>query len=288
MKAFSAVARHLSFTAGANELGLSTKVISNQVRHLEDRLGVQLLHRTTRRVTLTDTGKAYLERCVTLLQDFEDTESLVQEWQSELAGPIRISAPTAFGSAELIQAIGPFQAAHPKVQVDLRLSDHHVNIVDEGFDLAVRFGQLQDSTLLARKLLTMRVVVFAAPKYLEQHGEPQHPSALSTHNCLLQQSSAEPAIWRFQEDDKPMSVRVQGSFKANSPRAVAHAAVGGVGIGMAPLYVVQPFIQTGELKLLFESFEATAFPLQAVYPPTKHLVLRVRALIDHLVEHFAE
>lgn len=288
MRTFAAVARHLSFTKGAKELGLSTKVASNQVRHLENRLGVQLLHRTTRRVTLTDTGQAYFERCVSLLEEFDDVESLVQERQSELAGLIRITAPTAFGSAQLVKALAPFQANHPKVNIDLRLSDHHVNILEEGFDLAIRFGQLLDSTLIARKLLSMRVVVFASPTYLTNRGEPSHPRALATHNCLLQQSSAEPAVWQFQKDGDPFSVRINGDFRANSPRAIAHMAASDLGIGMAPLYIAAPFVARGELELLFEAYEATTLPLQAVYPPTKRLVIRTRALIDHLVDYFAD
>lgn len=286
MRAFSAVARHLSFTGGAKERGLSTKVVSNQVRYLENRLGVQLFHRTTRRVALTDTGRAYFERCLSLLEEFDDVESLVQEKQSQLAGPIRISAPTAFGSAELVKALALFQTDHSKVNIDLRLSDHHVNIMEEGFDLAIRFGNLQDSTLISRKLLTMRVVVFASPAYLKTKGVPQHPRALSAHNCLLQNSSAEPTVWQFQEDGDRFSVRVAGGFRANSPRAIAHMAAGSLGIGMTPLYVAEPFLARGELRLLFEAYEATRFPLQAVYPHTKHLVLRTRALIDHLVDYF--
>ena len=123
--------------------------------------------------------------------------AVVQERQSELAGPIRITAPTGFGSRELVEAIRPFQIAHPKVSINLHLSDQHVDILDEGFDLAIRFGPLQNSTLIARKLLTMRLVVFASPEYINTHGEPLHPSDLSTHNCLLQSSSADPEHWAF-------------------------------------------------------------------------------------------
>ncbi len=288
MRAFAAVARQHSFTAGARELGLSTKVASNHVRALEERLGVQLLHRTTRKVTLTDTGRAYYERCVPLLDQFDEVESVVQARQSELAGLIRMTAPTAFGSAQLIdQALATFQATHPKVEIDLHLADHRMNIVEEGFDLALRFGALEDSNFMARKLLDMRLVIHAAPSYLSEHGEPRHPSALATHNCLRQQTSAEPALWRFQDENGPFTVRVNGSFRANSPRAVAHMAAGGLGVGMTPLYVAQPFVDTGQLKLLFEDFEATALPLHAVYPGTRHLVARVRALIDHLVDSFS-
>ncbi len=284
MRAFAAVARQQSFTAGAKELGLTTKVVSNQVRALEERLGVQLLFRTTRRVSLTDTGAAYFKRCLSLLDQFDEVESLVQARQSELAGLIRMTAPTAFGSAELARAIAPFQAQHPQVEIDLQLADHRVNIVEDGFDLALRFGQLDDSTLIARKLLDMRVVVYASPDYLAKYGEPDHPRALVTHNCLRLQTSSDAASWPFRDASGEFNVRVKGSVRANSPRAVAHLAAAGCGIGMTPLYVAEPLLQRGELKLLFEIYEARVFPLHAVYPGTRHLVARVRALIDHLVQ----
>lgn len=288
MRVFSAVARHNSFTAGAKELGLSTKVASNHVRALEARLGVQLLYRTTRRVTLTDTGQAYYDRCIALLDQFDEVEGLVQAQQAELAGLIRVTAPTAFGSRELIdQALASFLSQHPKVQVDLRLADHRVNLIEEGFDLALRFGTLPDSNFLARKILDMRLVTYAAPAYLSSHGTPRHPAALATHNCLLQQSSAEPARWQYSDKGEVMHVRVDGSFRANSPRAVAHMAARGLGIGRTPHYVAAPFLQNGALKLLLEEYEGDALTLHAVYPGTRHLVARVRALIDHLVECFS-
>ena len=288
MRTFSAVARHQSFTGGAKELGLSTKVASNQVRALEAKLGVQLFNRTTRRVSLTDTGEAYYARVVPLLDQFDEAESVVQTRQAELAGPIRITAPTGFGSVELVAALAPFLEQHPKVEIDLRLADHHVNIVEDGIDLAIRFGTLADSTLMARKLLDMRMVVYAAPSYLAAHGEPKHPSALATHTCLRQQFGAESTTWAFMENGKPLNVRVGGSFRANSPRAVAQMAVTGVGIGRTPMYVAKPFIEKGELTLLFEDFETPGIPLHALYPSTRHLVARIRALIDHLAQTLAQ
>ena len=287
MRAFTAVARQHSFTAGAKELGLSTKVVSNQVRALEEKLGVQLLFRTTRRVSLTDTGQAYYDRCVPLLDQFDEVEDLIQARQSELAGLIRITAPTAFGSAELAQALAGFQAIHPKVEIDLQLADHRINIVEDGFDLALRFGELEDSTLMARKLLDMRVVVYASPDYLREHGEPGHPQALATHNCLRQQAASDSSHWAFYDGDDLVQVRVSGSVRANSPRAIAHLAASGSGIGRTPLYVAEPFLQRGELKLLFEDYETPGFPLHAVYPGTRHLVARVRALIDYLTTALA-
>lgn len=287
MRTFVAVAAQESFTAAARQLGISTKLASKYVARLEKRLGVQLFNRTTRSVSLTDTGQAYLQRCVPWLDQLDEMEGVVQARHSELAGPIRLTAPTGFGSRELVHAIRPFQRAHPKVQFEMQLSDQHVAIIDEGFDLAIRFGALQDSTLVARKLMDMRVVVIASPEYLKAHGEPARPEALSEHNCLMQLTSVEPNIWRFRIDGEVKAIRVDGAFRANSPRAIVHMAEGGMGIGRCPYYSAAPFLQSGALKLLFEAEESHSSTLYAVYPPSRHLTARIRALIDHLADWFS-
>lgn len=288
MRSFIAVARQRSFTGGAKQLDISTKLSSKYVRQLEQRLGAQLFHRTTRSVTLTETGQAYFARCIQVLDQFDELEGLVQLRQSELAGPIRITAPTGFGSTHLVDALSPFQQAHPNVRIQLQLSDHYLSLVEEGFDLAVRFGELGDSNFIARKLMDVRLVVFASPDYLAKHGEPEHPSALSTHNCLLMKSSVDPEHWTFRIEGEKRSYRVDGTFQANSPRAIAQMAASGLGIGMCPLYAIEPYLASGELQLLFEDKEATRLPLNAVYPLNRHLTARVRALIDHLAEVFGE
>lgn len=287
MRVFVAVADQQSFTRGAKRLGMSTKLASKYVRQLEEHLGAQLFNRTTRRVTLTDTGRAYRERCVPLLDQLDELEDVVRARQSALDGSIRITAPTGFGSRELVQALEPFQRAHPNVSIQLQLSDHHVAIIDEGIDLAVRFGALKDSSLVARKLMDMRVVVIASPAYLAKHGRPDHPSALATHNCLLQLTAADPTTWTFAIDGEEMSVRVNGSFRANSPRAVAYMAAGDMGIGRCPYYTAKPFLERDALEILFEEQEANATTLYAVYPPNRHLTARIRALIEHLAAWFA-
>jgi len=286
MRTFVAVARQKSFTAGAKLLGISTKLASKYVRQLEDRLDAQLFNRTTRSVTLTETGRAYFNRCIPLLEQFDELEGVIQQRQSELAGLIRITAPTGFGGSHLVDAIRPFQLANPKVTIDLHLSDHRVAVVEEGLDLAIRFGELQDSTLMARKLMDMRLVVIVSPDYLAKYGEPNHPRALLTHNCLIQKTSTNPENWRFRINDKLESFKVAGSFQANSPRAITAMVAGGLGIGMCPYYAVEPFLKTGELKILFEENEAVKLGLYAVYPPSRHLTARIRALIDHLVGQF--
>ncbi len=284
MRTFAAVAAHGSFTDAARRLGISTKLASKYVRQLEERLDAQLFHRTTRSVKLTETGRAYYERCLPLLDQFDELEGLVQARQSELAGPIRITAPTGLGANQLVRALRPFQAAHPKVSIELHLSDHHVSVIDQGFDLAIRFGALRDSNLIARKLMDMRIVCSASPDYLNRHGVPADPHALSTHNCLLQTTSEAADHWEFKLDGVVQIVTVNGNFCANSPLAVANMAAGGLGIGRTPLYTVQPFVESGRLRLLFEENEAKILGLYTVYPPGRHLTARIRAVIDHLAD----
>ena len=286
MRTFVAVAAHTSFTEVARRVGISTKLASKYVGQLEERLDAQLFHRTTRSVTLTETGAAYYERCLPLLEQFDELEGLVQEKQSELAGRIRITAPTGFGALRLVQMLKPFQTAHPKVSVELHLSDHHVSLVDEGFDLAIRFGALKDSSLVARKLMDMRIVCCVSPAYLNTYGEPRDVSALSTHNCLLHIIAGNPDQWEFKGPQGHMTISVSGNFHANSPLAVANMAADGLGIGRVPLYIVQPFLDDGRLQLLFEKEETKVIGLYAVYPPSRHLTARIRALIDHLATQF--
>ena len=286
MRVFVAVAKQQSFTAGAELCGVSSKLASKYVRQLEERLGAQLFNRTTRSVTLTETGGAYFNRCVPLLDQFDELEGLVQARQSELAGTIRITAPTGFGSTKLIEAIRPFQLDNPKIVIDLHLSDHHVGVIEEGFDLAIRFGAMKDSSLIARKLMSMPIVAYASPGYLAEHGKPSHPTELASHRCLLQKFSSDTTYWKFKVDGELQSFAVSGSFYADAPRAIAQAALGDLGIGMSPLYCIEEFLESGKLVQLFEKEASLAMDLHAVYPPGRHLTARIRALIDHLVVAF--
>jgi len=286
MKTFAAVAAHQSFTEGARQVGISTKLASKYVGQLEERLNAQLFNRTTRSVTLTDTGQSYYARCLPLIEQFDELEGLVQQRQSELAGRIRITAPTGYGSSQLVHLLQPFQAAHPKVSIELHLSDHHVSLVEEGHDLAIRFGVLKDSSLVARKLIDMRIVCCASPDYLANFGDPKEPAALTTHNCLLQATTALTDHWEFKSRRGPYTVPVSGNFRANSPLAVANMAAEGLGVGRIPLYTAQPFLDAGRLKLIFEAEEAKVLGLYAVYPPSRHLTGRIRTIIDHLAAQF--
>jgi DNA-binding transcriptional LysR family regulator len=279
MQTFVAVAKQKSFTGGAKILGISTKLASKYVAQLEKKVGAQLLHRTTRNVTLTETGAAYLERSVPILDQINELEGVIQAKQSELAGPIRIAAPTSFGSNELVHALALFKQNHPRVVIDLQLSDQRISIVEDGFDLALRFGDLEDSTLIARKLTDMKVVVFSSQEYLIKHGEPKHPDALSTHDCLVFSSSVDPSHWKFKMGRRTFVVPIKGSFRSNSPLAIVNMVLGGLGIGRVPIYILEQYIKNGELKVLFDEFNTADFALNAIYPPSRHLTSRIRALI---------
>lgn len=286
MRTFVAVATHNSFTEGAKRVGISTKLASKYVGQLEQRLNAQLLHRTTRSVTLTDTGRSYYDRCLPLLDQFDELEDLVQLRQTDLSGRIRITAPTGFGVLHLVRLLHPFQHAHPDVEIELHLSDHNISLVDDGFDLAVRFGALKDSNLVARKLMDMRIVCCAAPAYLERHGIPKDPHALTNHNCLIQTIGTQNDQWEFKGADGMYRVPVSGNFRANSPPALASMVADGLGIARMPLYTAQPYLENGRFVILFEEAEAQSVGLYAVYPPSRHLTARIRALIDHLAAQF--
>ena len=286
MRAFVAVARERSFTAAGQRLGMSTKVVSKYVQRLESNLDTQLFNRTTRSVSLTDIGSVYLDHCGRILEQLDELESLVQQRQTALAGPIRITAPTGFGSTQLAQALLPFMHSHPAVSIELILSDSRVALVEEGFDLAVRVGLLRDSTLMARKLSDMPLVVYAAPSYLETHGTPAEPATLATHSCLVDENQANATLWHFHSSGGDTAVKVSGPLRANSPLAVAQMALGGLGIARGPLYTVKAALEDGRLQQILPEYSTDVFGLYALYPLNRHLTARVRALIDHLVEQF--
>ena len=285
MRAFAAVAQEGSFTAAARRLDLSTKLVSKYVQQLESKFDVQLFNRTTRSVALTDEGTAYLERCQPILAQLDELESVVRQRQTALAGPIRVTAPTGFGATILTEALADFMHAHPQVEVDLKLSDNRVALVEEGFDLAVRVGSLRDSTLIARRLDNMPLIVCASPAYLREHGQPRDPKALATHNCLVDENQSDATIWRFHSRRGDVVVKVGGTFRANSPAAIARMAIGGLGIARSPRYVVEHALEQGELTQLLPEFDTDEFGLYALYPYNRHLTSRVRALIDHLATH---
>ncbi len=282
MRAFAAVAAEGSFTRGADRLGIAVQTASKYVRALEKRLGAPLFDRNTRSVKLNDTGTAYLERCLDLLEQFDEVEASIQQQHQALKGRIRITGSTNFGERYLVPSIGRFTAKHPELSVDVTLTGRKVALVEEGFDLAVRIGSPADSTLVARRLAPMRVVVCASPVYLEQHGRPTSPADLSEHRCAIDTNFRSDRNWPFRIDGELVRVPVEGPIQVNTPGAARQLAVNDLAIAMCPMYVVSRDIVAGRLEVLFPEHEAYDFGVYALYPHRRHLSPRVRGLVDHL------
>lgn len=282
MRAFALVAQAASFSKAAERLGKSPRLVSKYVADLEEALGVQLLNRTTRSVALTEAGSTYLSMCEPLLEGFDELEEAVRNTQTELRGVIRISAPTGFGAQRLAPSLAAFAAQHPEVEIDLRLNDRRVSLVEEGLDLALRIGPMRDSSLVQRRLAEMPMVVCAAPSYLARAGQPRHPRALSTHEAVLYDSMREPVVWRFSIDGQEVSVPVQGRMQVNSPAAAAQLAIAGVAVVRCPAYTVAEQLKDGTLVELFAEHRMAPYVVAALFPQNRRLTTRLRRLIDHL------
>jgi DNA-binding transcriptional LysR family regulator len=286
IRAFVAVAEALSFSEGARRLARSPAQVSKLVAHLEDRLGARLLNRTTRDVSLTDTGRAYLERARGLLDDYDALESSVRDVKGP-RGLIKISAPVAFGASELEPALLDFASTCPEIGLEVAFTDRLVNLVEEGLDMAVRISRLADSSLIARRLAPARIVTCASPDYLEREGEPRHPSELADRDVILDLNASDPALWVFGHADRSSEVRVHGRLRFASADACVAAARAGFGIARSPAFVAAESLRSGHLRTILKSFEPEPLYIHAVYPHARHLAPKVRALVDFLVRRFA-
>ena len=286
MAAFAAVADARSFTQGARRLGVSSAQISKLVARLEDRLRARLLNRTTPDVSLTDTGRAFLERARALLDDFEALESSIRD-EAGPKGLLRISAPVAFGAEQLDPALVDFAEAYPEVSLEVFYVDRMVNLVDEGFDVAIRIGQLTDSSLIARKLAPVHMVTCASPAYLQAHGVPQSPADLRAHEAIIDLNQHDPYLWNFGANGECMETRVHGRLRFASPEACLEAAERGFGVARAPDFVAADSLRSGRLSALLCNFEPQVVHVHAVYPHAKHLAAKVRVFVDFLARRFA-
>jgi DNA-binding transcriptional LysR family regulator len=286
MAAFAAVADARSFTQGARRLGVSSAQVSKLVARLEDRLGARLLNRTTRDVSLTDTGRAYLERARILLEDFAALEGSVRD-EAGPRGLLRVSAPVAFGAKQLDPALFDFAEAYPEVSIEVSYGDRMVNLVDEGFDVGVRIGQLSDSSLIARKLAPVRMVTCASPSYLQARGTPQTPADLSAHQAIIDLNMRDPNVWNYGAEGECMETRVHGRLRFASPEACLAAAERGFGIARAPDFVAADSLKAGRLSTLLCNFESEMVHVHAVYPHARHLAAKVRVFVDFLAKRFA-
>ncbi|MHA1113991.1 MAG: LysR family transcriptional regulator [Alphaproteobacteria bacterium] len=286
MAVFAQVVDSRGFSAAAARLGLSKSAVSKRVGRLEGRLGARLLNRTTRRLSLTEEGAAYYARCQRILADIEEAEAAVARLHDEPRGTLRVNAPMSFSLLHLAPAIPEFLALYPELRIDLTLADRFVDLVNEGYDLAVRVARLPDSSLIARKLAPARVVLCAAPDYLRRHGRPRVPADLSVHNCLVYSNLPRPEEWRLMGPDGPVSVRVSGNYRADNGDVLRRALLAGMGIGLLPTFLVGRDVQGGALESVLDGAMLQAQSVYAVYPPGGRPPAKLRAFIDFLAGRF--
>ena len=282
MNVFTHVVEAHGFTAASARLGLSRASVSKHIAQLEAHLGGQLLQRTTRRVSLTEIGKAYYARCKAILEDVTEAESLVSGLSSEPRGTLRLNVPMTFGLRQIAPLLGRFTALYPNLHIDLSFSDRLVDVVEEGYDLVIRIAKLKDSNLIARRLAPARLVICASPDYLEQHGRPQTAEELSRHRCLRYSYASNSNEWRISKKGREQRIRVSGPLLLNNGDAICTAAEHGAGIAMLPTFIVGDSIRTGRLDRILEDYECPSVGIHAVYSSSRHLTAKVRTVIDFL------
>ena len=287
MTAFARVAETRSFSEAARRLGTSKSVVSRQIMALEADLGARLFHRTTRSMTMTEAGEGYYERVSRILTEVDEANQSVTRLQTAPRGRLRVNAPMTFGIRHLAPAIPDFLALHPEVEIDRTMNDRFVDLIDEGYDMAVRIGRLTDSALVARKLAPLRRVVCASPAYLAARGVPLSPADLAAHDCLSYSNMAAAAEWSFAgPDGKPMSVEVRGRLRVNNGDALRIAALRGLGLANQPSVIIGADLQAGTLVGVLTDYVIQDGGIYAVYPHLRHLSPKVRAFVDFLAERF--
>ncbi|WP_339745292.1 LysR substrate-binding domain-containing protein [uncultured Maricaulis sp.] len=277
---FVAVAEAESFTAAAKRLGISTAQVSRQVGALEARLAVKLFYRTTRKVTITDTGQIYYIHCRQVLDGLAEAERAISDLHQTPKGRLNLTAPVTYGENRIAPLVNDFVARYPVLDVNLNLTNQMLDLVAEGYDLAIRLGQLEDSSMMAKRLASRAHHVCASPGYLAVHGAPHTLSELDRHNCL--QGTA--GNWRFQEGGKVRHIRVTGNLRCNSGSSLVDAARKGIGIIQLPDYYVDAELRSGRLVSMLDAYRAPDDGIWAIYPHNRHLSPKVRLLIDHLGE----
>jgi len=278
---FVYVAETESFTLAAKKLLISTAQVSRQVTALENRLKVKLFYRTTRKVSLTQEGRLFYQDCRAVLDGLELAETTITNLQSAPQGKIKLTASVTYGEQQVLPLINDFLLLYPDIQISAQLSNQKIDLVDEGYDLAIRLGKLHDSTLMAKKLAQRTNYVCASPAYLNKHGTPHTLSELSQHNCLLGTMD----YWRFLENGKDKNIRVSGRVRFNSGYGLVDAALKGVGIVQLPDYYVKEQLDCGHLITLLDHYREPDEGIWAVYPHNRQLSTKIRLLVDYLAKH---
>lgn len=287
LRVFAKVVETQSFTEAARQLGLSRAMASKHIQALESGLSVRLLNRTTRKLSLTEAGSAFYTRTAPLLADLDDAEAEVADLHTTPRGLLKVNAPVSFAVLQLAPILPQFMADNPDMQIELTLNDRRVDLVDEGYDLALRIGDLEDSSLIARRIAPARLVACATPTYLKRHGTPAHPRDLADHRCLIYTLGRRPGRWAFNPaeggDGAPVSIDVDGPLRSNNGDILRQAALGDQAIAVLPTFIVGPDIMSGALVPILCDWRIPDFGVYAVYPQNRHVSAKLRRFIDFLV-----
>jgi DNA-binding transcriptional LysR family regulator len=288
MQLYVSVVETGSISAAAERLNLAKSAVSRRLADLETRLGVSLIHRTTRRLNLTDTGRAYYDRCIVILADLEEAESAVSQSHRALQGRLKVALPHSFGLLHLAPLIQDFMTRHPEVRFELDFNDRQIDLMQEGFDLAIRIATLADSSLIARRLAPIRHAVCASPDYLARYGTPSVAADLAHHVGLAYSNLNDPGLWSYRgPDGLPGSVRVPLRLAASSGEFLIRAAIAGEGLILFPTFYLHEALRSGQLVKVLTDHSWPELSAYAVYPPTRHLSSRVRAFIDFVADRLA-
>lgn len=288
MEMFVRIVETGSFSAVARQMGTTQPTVSKQLTALEKRLGARLLQRSTRKLSLTESGQAYYDRCKRIVDEVREAEGTLGKMQTSLAGALHVNSSIAFGELFVAPLILQFQQQNPELSAELTLNDRFIDLLEEGVDVALRIGRLTDSSLVARRVGATRRIVVATPAYLRKNGCPKHPLDLADHNCLLYSYLSTGNEWSFQGADGEIRVRVSGSFKSNNGHALAQAVSAGVGIAMGPDWLMHERLASGEIEAILPEYTPRPLDINAVYPSNRLLSAKVRAFIDYLQQEFAK
>jgi len=283
MQVFCKVVEVGSFAGAAERLDMSTSAVSRQVAQLETLIDARLLNRTTRRISLTENGSAYYERCLQLLADLEETEEMVGTNTASPRGTLRLTAPISFGASHLAPALGEFARLYPAMKFDVVLADRTIDLIEEGLDLAIRIGNLGSQNLVARKIGEAQGLMCASPDYLARRGSPQVPEDLAQHDCLTYAYTAESNLWSFErQGEVTRKIRVSGAVHANNGTVLGELAAAGLGITRAPDFILGPLVSDGRLQTIMSDWPTPTLPIFAVYPSRKHLSAKVRSFVSFM------
>lgn len=278
---FVYVAENESFTLASKKMAISTAQVSRQISALEKRLNIKLFYRTTRKVSLTEEGRVFYQHCRSVLDGLDAAERAITNLQSKPQGKIKLTAPVTYGEKQILPLVNDFLKQYSDVEVSAYLSNQKIDLVEDGYDLAIRLGNLSDSSMMAKKLGERSNFVCASPLYLHKHGIPHSISELNKHSCLLGTND----YWHFRESDKEKSIRITGRLRYNSGYSLTDAALKGLGIVQLPDYYMQQHLQSGELVTLLDNYRAPDEGIWAIYPQNRHLSPKIRLLVDYLAEH---